>query len=274
MKRSTLEVQGLCYSYKKGGEVLRGLSFSASGGQCVCILGRNGAGKTTLFRCLLGMLSSHEGDILIDGVPAAKLSVREMARRVAYIPQAHAPTFNYTVAQTVLMGTNALMDGMRTPGEKERATCSLVLEQLGIRHLAQRGYAELSGGERQLVLIARALAQQSRILIMDEPTANLDYGNQLRVMRKVRKLADQGYLVLLSTHAPEHAFLYADRALVLQDGMATQYGPPREAVTEEVIRQIYGVEVEIRSVQAYQGEISILLPKEQASTQTHMKQSQ
>ncbi|QOV18434.1 ABC transporter ATP-binding protein [Blautia liquoris] len=254
-----LTVNDLSFSYKTH-RTLDRVNFSADTNQCVCLLGENGAGKTTLFRCILGLLGGYKGEILIDGADCRHKSVKEMARLISYIPQANLPTFNYTVFQTVLMGTNPLMDNFHTPGDKEREIVFEKLDLLGITHLAERGYANLSGGERQLVLIARALVQDSDILIMDEPTANLDYGNQYRIMEKVKKLADQGYLVLLSTHNPEHALLFADQVVVLKDNHIIKSGPPKDALDPEMIQNIYGVKVELKNISTENGMVPVFVP--------------
>ena len=254
-----LEVKDLHFSYKDN-PVLKGVDIEADAGQCVCVLGENGAGKTTLFRCLLGLLEGYRGEVRIDGETTKRLSSRDIARRIAYIPQAHVPVFNYTVFETVLMGTNVLTSGLRTPGRDEREATLEMLEVMNVAHLAERGFAELSGGERQLALIARALAQNSRILVMDEPTANLDYGNQYHVLRQVKQLAKSGYLVVLSTHNPEHALLFADNALVLKEGKALMYGEPEKILTPELIKRIYGVTVELQKMQASWGDVPVFVP--------------
>ena len=254
-----LEVKGLEYAYKKN-KILKGVNFSGGIGECICVLGENGAGKTTLFRCLLGLLNGYQGNIFVDGVNGRRLSARETAKKIAYIPQAHAPAFNYSVFETILMGTNALMGKFGTPGRAERETAWQMLKCMNIEHLVDRGCAELSGGERQLVLIARALAQKSRILIMDEPTANLDYGNQFRVMRQVRQLAKNGYLVVLSTHNPEHALFYADKVLVLKEGRTAMYGDPKSVLTPAMIENIYGVSVDLQTMRAPWGSVPVFVP--------------
>lgn len=255
----TLEVRDLHFAYKKV-PVLHGVDFTAAAGQCICVLGENGAGKTTLFRCLLGLLDGYHGGIRVDGVDGRRLSARELARKIAYIPQAHTPVFNYTVFETVLMGTNVLTHRLRAPGPDERETTGKMLELMNITHLADRGFAELSGGERQLVFIARALAQKSRILIMDEPTANLDYGNQFHVMQQVRQLSKDGYLVVLSTHNPEHALLFADKVLVLKGGKAMMYGEPEEVLNPVMIKEVYGVSVDLQKMRAPWGDVPVFVP--------------
>lgn len=255
-----LKVSGLRFAYKKH-EVLKGVDFSADTGECVCLLGENGAGKTTLFRCLLGLLTGYRGEIFIDGANGRQLSIRETAKKIAYIPQAHTPAFNYSVFETVLMGTNTQIGKLNAPGKNERQIAAEMLALLNIEHLAERGYAEISGGERQLALIARALAQKSRILVMDEPTANLDYGNQFRVMRQAKQLAKKGYLIVLSTHNPEHALLYADKVLVLKDGKAAIYGAPESVLNPAVIERIYGVPVELQAMRTSSGEVPVFVPQ-------------
>ncbi len=254
-----LEVNNLRFAYTNH-EVLAGVSFKATAGECLCLLGENGAGKTTLFRCLLGLLRGFTGEICINGIRSQKLSIRETAKTIAYIPQAHAPAFNYSVFDTVLMGTNPQIESYRSPGIAEYETALNALKLLKVDHLSDRGYAQISGGERQLVLIARALAQQSRVLVMDEPTANLDYGNQIRVMRQVKLLAQQGYLVVLSTHNPEHALTYADNVLVLKQGKVLTHGHPASVLTPEVIQQIYGVSVELFTLPSATGCIPTFCP--------------
>ncbi|MCL2409926.1 MAG: ABC transporter ATP-binding protein [Oscillospiraceae bacterium] len=255
----SIKVEDLQFSYKNN-PVLHGVNFFAEADQCICLLGENGAGKTTLFRCLLGLLGGYSGGIYIDGIDGKNLSIRQLAKKIAYIPQAHEPTFNYTVFETVLMGTSVLMDRFHTPGQRECETVEQMLSLLNISHLAERGYAEISGGERQLTLIARALAQRSRILVMDEPTANLDYGNQFRVMRQVKQLARSGYLVVLSTHNPEHALLYSDKVLVLKDGKAMIYGAPEEVLNPALIHDVYGVSVELQKMSTAQGDVPVFVP--------------
>ena len=255
------EVKDLHFSYNRKREVLKGVSFGADVGDFICLLGENGAGKTTLFRCMLGLLKGYQGEILVDGEPLKSFSIRQLAQKIAYIPQAHSPAFNYTVTQTVLMGTNAQTGRFRAPGKKELKLVEENLARLGIGHLAERGYAEISGGERQLVLVSRALAQQSRVLIMDEPTANLDYGNQIRVLKQIQALAGEGYLILLSTHNPEHALLYSHKVLVLRNGKTDLFGKTEDTLTEKVITEIYNIPVEVCTVQTKGGILPVCVPE-------------
>lgn len=238
-----LDVRGLSFSY---GDrlILDKVSFTLEKGEFLSVLGPNGVGKSTLFRCILGRLDSYTGEIRSEGADVRSLSRREAARRIAYIPQIHQPTFEYSVIDTVLMGTTRqLSSPFSQPGREQVAAAQAALERLNIAHLAERSFTRLSGGEQQLVLVARALAQQSDVLIMDEPTSALDYGNQLRILELVRELADEGYAVLLSTHNPQHALSYATRILALSGGRVAALGAPSQALTPKLIRTLYGVDV-------------------------------
>ncbi len=159
------------------------------------------------------------------------------------------PVFNYTALDTVLMGITGSLKLLEIPGKTEKQAAMDALEQLGIAQLRQRGICELSGGERQLVHIARAMVQKAQILIMDEPTANLDYGNQLRIMQQLAKLAQRGYVILFSTHNPEHALLYADKALVLHQKRVFAFGDAKQVLTEDCLREIYGINVAVRQLE-------------------------
>jgi len=225
--------------------VLKHVSFPARDGELLAVIGPNGVGKTTLFRCILGLQQRYSGTIRIDQTDAHTLSARELAHRIAYIPQSHGQAFSYTVLDMVLMGTTHMVSAMSVPKRREMDAAKTALERMGVSHLSDKNFSHLSGGEQQLVLIARALAQQTRTLLMDEPTASLDYGNQSLVLKQVRALADEGYTVLLSTHNPQHAIWYADSALALLDGETAALGRPDRVLNAELIRRLYGVRVNL-----------------------------
>ena len=185
-----------------------------------------------------------------------------MAALVAYIPQTHTPTFHYTVLEMVLMGTTHQVRGLQSPGEREIAIAREALAQVGIAGMERRSYGQLSGGEQQLVLIARALAQQTRLLIMDEPTSSLDYGNQLRVMQRVKALARQGYTILLSSHNPQQALLFADRILALHDGVICADGTPEEVISPALLEKLYHIKT--RLAEAEEGRLIVPMLKEDA----------
>ena len=241
------------------GEVLRGVSFTAPSGELTSVLGPNGVGKSTLFRCLLGLMKGYTGSITIDGEDTRRLSARALAKKVAYIPQSHYPSFNYSVFNMVLMGTTSQVSLMSSPGEKQRKAAAEALERVGVAHLRDKGYTNISGGERQLVLIARALVQDARVLILDEPTANLDYGNQIRVMEQLRELNSQGYTVVQSTHNPEQAFLFSHNVVAMQEGRVLASGAPSQVVTEELMEKLYGAD--IRVCRLYEDRVRVCIPR-------------
>ncbi|HJJ55231.1 MAG TPA: ABC transporter ATP-binding protein, partial [Methanocorpusculum sp.] len=175
------------------------------------------------------------------------LTHKEIAKQIAYIPQSTYPTFNYEVLDVVLMGMTSQLALLSAPKEEHIKKAHEALESLGIDHLARSGYGEISGGERQLVLIARALVQNAKILIMDEPTANLDYGNQFRVMCRITELAQNGYIIILSTHNPDHAFLYANRVLMMYGGNIIADGVPDTVLDADLIKRVYHVDVKIET---------------------------
>ena len=228
--------------------VLHDVSFSMESGKLMCVLGPNGVGKSTMFQCILGLSKKHNGKMEIDGKDIEKMSIKERAKMVSYIPQTHAPVFAYKVRDIVLMSTEASIKGFKSPGKEQIKMAEDAIEKVGIGYLADRKYTQISGGERQLVMIARALAQQAKFIIMDEPTSNLDYGNQIRIMSRVKELTKEGYTIIQSCHQPDQAFLYADEILVLWNGQVLLKGSPKDVLTQKIIHKIYDVDVEIKSL--------------------------
>lgn len=254
-----IRTKDLCFSYGNT-LVLKNMDFRAHESSLVAVIGPNGAGKSTLFRCILGFLKGYSGQILIDEQDIKEMSRSEIARKIAYIPQTTVPVFNYDVIDIVLMGTTGSLRLLESPGAEQIAAAERALDELGIGYLRNRGFGRISGGERQLVLIARALVQNARILIMDEPTANLDYGNQYRVMAKIKQLAAGGYTIILSTHNPEHALLFADKSFVMQNGEFVAAGASTEVLNEDMMRKLYGVEVKILSTKINEEEARVFVP--------------
>jgi iron complex transport system ATP-binding protein len=222
-----------------------GISLSVVPGEVLCLLGPNGAGKTTLFRALLGLQPPLAGSISIDGVPLAYLRPADIAQRLAYVPQAHVTEFSYSVLDVVLMGRTARLRSFASPGSEDRRIALGRLASLGIREIAEHDYTQISGGQRQLVLIARALTQGAPFLIMDEPTASLDFGNQAMVLARIRELAADGYGIVLSTHDPDHALLLATRVAIIADGGIKTIGNPGDVVTAQTLSALYRTEVEV-----------------------------
>lgn len=243
----SVEVIDLSFAYD-GRKVLNNVSFTAHSGELLSILGPNGVGKSTLFRCILGVLQNYSGNVFIGGRDASTLSVRELAEHVAYIPQRSDPIFNFSVHEIVLMGTTNEVKLFATPDKKAQRKADWALEKLGISELSKRCFHHTSGGERQLVMMARALVQNARVLLLDEPTANLDRGNQILVLEQIKALAKEGYTVIQTTHDPEHSFMFSDRILTMKDGAVLSAGPPADILNKETMNALYGVDMEVSSL--------------------------
>ncbi|MEA4902961.1 ABC transporter ATP-binding protein [Desulfitobacterium sp.] len=243
-----LEVKNISYSYGPC-KVLHDISFKVESGELMCVLGPNGCGKTTLLKNILGLLSPSVGSIWIDGQEIRKLSPKQLAQVMAYIPQEHTPPFPYTVFDVVLMGRTAyLASNLSVPGKKDEAIAEEALADLNITYLKDKIYTKISGGERQLVLIARALVQQPKLLVMDEPTSSLDFGKQNVVLEHARNLSRKGISILMVTHDPGHALFCADQVVTMKKGRLLKIGTPQEVISEESMQEMYGTEVKIGNI--------------------------
>ncbi len=253
----SVEVSNLSFSY---GDrlIIDKINFYVEDGQLISVLGPNGVGKSTLFRCILGLLKDYTGKIFLTGKDIKKLSTGEMAKLIAYIPQSHYPSFNYSVFDMVLMGTAVQISSLSSPGKKQIELVNRALDKMGIYHLKERGYMQISGGERQLVLLARALVQEAKILVLDEPTSNLDFGNQIKVMLQIKNLAKEGYTIIQSTHNPDQTFLFSDKIIAMKGGRIIKYGKPDDIISNDLIQSLYDVDVEIQSL--YDDKIRVCIP--------------
>ena len=252
-----MRAEGVYFSYS-GSPVLKDISISVEEGRIVSLLGPNGSGKSTLLKVLLGICRPQRGAVLLEGKPISQIASREIAKRIAYVPQTHRMAFSYTVLDIVLMGRTPHKSFFSRYSKEDERIAFECLDRLSIVHLKDRSYTEVSGGERQLTLIARALAQEVNTLIMDEPANGLDFGNQIRLLDQIAGLARDGYTFILSTHFPDHALWIADQVILLQGGTVVADGIPGDVMDEETVCRLYNTDISIIEVN---GSLKTCLPR-------------
>ena len=240
-----LEVKDISFSYKKNENIFENISFNIKKGEVLCILGPNGTGKTTLLKCLNGINNVNSGEILINGENIKKLSYSKISKKISYIPQNHTPTFPFTVFDVVLMGRSPYISLTDSPNEEDVKIAEKSLKTLGIHDLKDKEYTTLSGGERQLVFIARVLTQETDLLILDEPTSHLDFGNQIKILEIIQNLAKEGLSIIMSSHFPDHAFISSTNVAIIQNKKFIAYGSPDEVITEENLKKTYEIDVKL-----------------------------
>lgn len=239
-----IQAHNLSIGYERK-KIAQGISLSLYAGQILCLLGPNGSGKSTLFKSLLGLIPLLGGEVSIEQKPLAQSSRQDIAKAVAYVPQAAEGMFAFKVLDVVLMGRSAHLGLFAAPGAADRDIAQQCLAQLGIAHLSARSYTQISGGEQQLVLLARALSQQTQALILDEPTASLDFGNQIRVLEQIKKLKEQGLAIFLCTHQPEHAYRVADEVLLFKKGRVMAAGKTATTLNAEALADLYDLPLSV-----------------------------
>ncbi|MBN1120838.1 MAG: ATP-binding cassette domain-containing protein [Anaerolineae bacterium] len=240
-----LEANGLCFAYHTGKPVLKDISLAVQPDQILYVLGPNGCGKSTLLSCLSGIRKPDQGSILLDGIDLFSIAPEDRARKIGLIPQTHVPAFAYTVRDMVLMGRAPHLGLFDSPRRADYEIADQSLESVQLSHLRDRPYTELSGGERQLVMIARGLAQQCPIMLMDEPDAHLDPQNQHRVLELVAQLSGQGVSFVIASHSPNNALFYADRVLLMKDGASLAYGKVSDILTEPLLSTAYELDMAV-----------------------------
>lgn len=256
-----LEIEHGCFAYTpKGTPVINDVSFSAQSGDILAILGPNGAGKTTMLRCTMGFLNWKSGKSMLDGEDMRKIPPKRLWQKIAYVPQAKHAAAAYTVEEAILLGRSSRFGPFSKPGREDVMCCDEVIERLNIEKLRGKRCSEISGGELQMVLIARALATKPGILILDEPESNLDFKNQLIVLRTMSELASEGMGCVFNTHFPSHALQRANKALLLGKDGHTLFGKTNDVITEKNIETAFGVKAVIGEIETPGSTLRDVLP--------------
>lgn len=240
-----LRADAITYAYMPGQPVLHNVDLLVPANSAVYLLGHNGCGKTTLLEILSGIRQPQRGAVHMNGVDINRLPANKRAQRLGLVPQLHTPVFAYTVREVVLMGRTPHLRFLGTPGRRDYDIVDAAIEQVGLAALRDRSYTELSGGERQLTLIARGLAQQTDVLLLDEPTAHLDPANQHRVLETISALTGQNVTCVISSHNPNSALLYADQVVVMKAGRIVAAGTPEHVLTEDILSASYDMPIEV-----------------------------
>lgn len=242
---NVLEIKNATFSYEDTENIFERINLTVDEGDVVCILGPNGCGKTTLIKCLNKLHELKEGVVHINGRDIRDINQREIARNIGYIPQGHIPTFAFSVLDVVLMGRSPHLDFFESIGEEDYKIAEDALKKFGLHKLKDKPYIDLSGGEQQLVFFSRVIAQEPNILILDEPTSHLDFGNQLKTLDIISKLASDGLSVIMTSHFPDHAFISANKVAIMKDREFMAIGKPEEVINTENMEKAYGIKVEI-----------------------------
>jgi iron complex transport system ATP-binding protein len=246
--KKILEINNASFSYNGNGNVFEDIDMSIENSDVLCILGPNGTGKSTLIKCMNGLLKLNSGNIFLNDEDIYGMDKADLAKVLGYIPQSHHSTFSFSVFDVVLMGRAPHLSLTSVPGEKDFKIADKAIESLGISYLKDKTYTEISGGERQLVLLARVLTQEPQILLLDEPTSHLDFGNQIRTLKVINRLSDQGLSVVMTSHYPDHAFLSSNKVAIMNNGSIMAMGEPESVVTEENMQRAYGIDVKVMDV--------------------------
>ena len=260
-----LTVQNGTFFYQKDTPIFNNVNFSVDAGEILAILGPNGAGKTTMLRCITGMLKWRGGESRLDGQPIHTMPPSKLWSKMAYVPQAKAASSAYTAFETVLLGRSSHLGVFSQPKKEDLEKARDAMALLGITHLADKKCTAISGGELQMVLIARALAAEPKALILDEPESNLDFKNQLIVLDAMTSLAQRGMTCIFNTHYPAHALQRADKSLILSRGGDYVFGATSSVVTEENIRRAFGVEAVIGEIETPENILRNVIPLHIAS---------
>jgi len=224
------------------------INFTLENGEFMCILGPNGCGKTTLLKSINRLIKLSRGSVEIDGRNVADIPRPEIAQAIGYVPQLHQPAFPFTVLEVVLMGRSPHLAPFSSPKHHDVTIADEAIDTMGITPLRDKPYTQLSGGERQLVVFARVLAQKPSLILLDEPTSHLDFSNQVRLLKTVEQLAATGILIIMTSHFPDHAFMVSSKVALMKKGRIIDIGTPDDTITEANLKEVYDMKVKIISI--------------------------
>ncbi|HKJ99226.1 MAG TPA: ABC transporter ATP-binding protein [Desulfotignum sp.] len=244
-----IDIRGLAFGYTERDCIFSDINILLEPGQVFCLLGPNGSGKSTLLKCIMQLLIPAAGSVRIDGEALSGLDANDIAGKLGFVPQTLVSAFPFTVAEIVVMGRASQIRMTASPAKKDRDMAMASLEKMGIVHLAHRPCNQLSGGEWQQVLIARALTHSPKVLLLDEPTSHLDIGNQIKILEIVNSLAKDGITIIMASHFPDHAFLTAHQVGILKNGRLLALGNPDDTLCEDVLFDTYGIHIRVLKVE-------------------------
>lgn len=255
------KVKNGCYGYNINDLILKDINFSVKQGEVVTVLGQNGIGKTTLLKCMMGLLKWKKGESYIDDIPITKIKQKDLFKNIAYVPQAKATVYSYNALDMVVFGRSSHISMLNKPKKQDIEMAENAMEQVGITHLRDKYCNQMSGGELQMVLIARALATDPKMLIMDEPESNLDFKNQLIVLNTISKLSREFNIsAFINTHYPQHAIKISDTTIMLNRDRSQIYGKSNEVINNNNLKEIFDIEVAIEDVHIHKGVHRCIIP--------------
>ena len=247
-----LTVENLSFYYETNKMIFKNANFSLESGDILSILGPNGAGKSTMLNCLVNLLQPRSGKVVIDKKKISEMNSNEISKYIGYVPQVHIPTYGFMVKEYIAMGRAPKIGIFSKPSKKDYYFVNKAMDKMEISHLANKPYTEISGGERQKATIAKVLVQEPKIIILDEPTAYLDYGNQYKTINLVKSLAEEGYAIIMTTHQPEHAIMLDKYTAIIDNEGDFTFGETNEIISESLLSDLYKIKVKIPFIESLQ----------------------
>jgi len=245
----TYAAENLRFSWDGTRDIFSDVTFSLASGDIFCIIGPNGTGKSTLMKCMIDILEYQHGTAMIDGVDIRSIDRKTLAKKIAYVPQGYQVAFPYSLLEYVLMGRAPYISAFSSPDEHDVQIALDAINEAGIMHLIHKSVNEVSGGEHQMALIARALAQEPELLLLDEPTSHLDFGNQMQVLSLIERLKERGITIVMTSHFPDHAFMVSDLVGIMKDGSFTMIGPAESVITSKTLKDTYRIDIHVEYVE-------------------------